>query len=108
MLAALVFPVGARTNMASLERATAMGAQQSAKTRCASGQTGIDHLDREQRDQSNERVDIDAVRLSVGVDDQILEEPGRGVPQGNADIDMAADRVGDRQERVKVWMAMLS
>ena len=58
----------------------------------------VDHLGGEQRDQADHRVDIDAVILAVGRDNQVLEEAGVGIPQRHPAVGMAADGVGDGEE----------
>src|SRR6266446_2704112 len=98
MLAAFVLPVGTSTNVAPLKFASAVIAQQCAEARHGRKQPLIDHFGREERDQAHQRIDIDPVRLSVGVDDQVLEEPRLRVPQRDTTIDMSCDGIGDRQE----------
>ena len=98
MLAPLVLPVGAGTHVVPAKGSALVLPKLGGEARHVGEQPTVDDLGGEQRDQADHRVDVDAVMPAVGGDDQILEEPGLGIPQRNAAVGMSADGVGDGQE----------
>ena len=98
VLAALVLPVGTGAHVVALEDAALVSAQALAEARDVGQKPAIDHLGGEQRDQTDHRVDVDAVIPAVGRDDQVLEEAGIRIPQRHPAVGVAADGIGDGEE----------
>lgn len=81
MFATVVLPVRAGTDVGALKQAALVTVEPFAKAWGVGKQPLIDDFGSEQRNEADHGIDVDALVMAVGRQDQVLEEAGlRAIP----------------------------